>query len=491
MEDTVQGFFRGSIERAINIISTLINLVLMKNCDSVDENRIGLMVEERSTMDCGTQVDLELTSVNVPMMTDDYRKPEKADKYSAQESRDDGLNGDLMLSPPEPTLARSDPVVVATQDKQGNHRYGLVINEDIIESYNNISGRDTKAQKIKLDFRKIEKAKNRLRQKAERTGGIADEEARNEETVNHESQLGDLDEKIRDCETSIESLQRSMDFEKNWIIELVENALIEAELLKKQGCRQTDATSELTDDEDAKEAESGDDSCREAIEEPSQPQVSEEQRAQDAARDAAREGYIHFKDAYICAQYSFNFKEDSHEQNRVEYEAAVEAGEPAESQTVFDQNVLIANQDLTRGLIDAESNFFIAEEQAVQAGVLFELEQESDYGYGEDIADVEEKDLVIIPLSAAKSNSISAWIESIFEPEVVEAEEMIYVDDWESKTVQVSDSLSVVDDEPRLRRKIDQWARMGELKRRDFEFAAEDVWATPERPLKRRRTCSS
>lgn len=165
------------------------------------------------------------------------------------------------------------------------------------------------------------------------------------------------------------------------------------------------------------------------------------------------------------AQEEFDLQEERHDHEEDEFRARMEAGEDVGSPSEFDLQMLLDGRRLTRNLIEAEEELEEAKKKAMEEGVdLGDSEQSSGFadrasdGYREsreaEFAEEFDEEEILewigsVPVEAPRMEEIGVLPAEVEPPEL---------DDWDARSVDVSDSVSVVA-RGSERRRIDHWRK--------------------------------
>lgn len=157
-------------------------------------------------------------------------------------------------------------------------------------------------------------------------------------------------------------------------------------------------------------------------------------------------------------QDGFDSREVDYRNELEVYEEAVFRGTTKVTRTVFEQYAVRTLQQRTRALIDAEA----AHEQALAHGrdlgvIGNDYEQESNFV--SDPSDGYRESHDAIATATVDYDLIEAWTDQIVDAPDPNCDDMEDVDDWDAKTVGMSDSVSVVDF-TRNRKRIDRWQEL-------------------------------
>lgn len=158
-------------------------------------------------------------------------------------------------------------------------------------------------------------------------------------------------------------------------------------------------------------------------------------------------------------QDAFDARREIYDNELREYRQAVEDGTCFISQSDFDRIDLLNLRHQTTLLINAEAAHEQAKAQARALGVIGnDLYQESDFvDQEEDGGYLESQDAGL--RANVDREFIEAWCTETEDDEDQETLLGRYSDDWDAKTVEISDSISLVD-RGRNRRRIDRWREM-------------------------------
>ena len=157
-------------------------------------------------------------------------------------------------------------------------------------------------------------------------------------------------------------------------------------------------------------------------------------------------------------QELFGRQAQDNEEEVMRYREALHNGEVDFPESELHELHLEQGRQLTLNVIEAEIVFERALETAKMWGLVMEDEESDvpDRGDDNDLdSGVDPGDL---PTAAAKGDyaRIEAWVETVIDPpdeNVSEPE----IDDWDSQSVDVSSTFSMVDSHPSNRRRIDRW----------------------------------
>lgn len=155
-------------------------------------------------------------------------------------------------------------------------------------------------------------------------------------------------------------------------------------------------------------------------------------------------------------QDKFNNRRATYNNEWREYRQAVEDGTCLLSQSTFDRIDLLNVRHQTFALIDAEAAYEHAKSQARALGICGnDLDQESNF-----VDDVEDggylESLEAELLDSVDREFIEGWRTEIGGDEDDKTLQGQDSDEWDAKTVEISDSISLVD-QGRNRRRIDRW----------------------------------
>ncbi|KAK5125486.1 hypothetical protein LTR85_000596 [Meristemomyces frigidus] len=160
------------------------------------------------------------------------------------------------------------------------------------------------------------------------------------------------------------------------------------------------------------------------------------------------------------AQVAFDRREhDRAEEWQANYDA-VERGEEAadSSPEEFDLRWLKRNQELTHEVVEAETALAEAKATALAAGIEVGAEDQTS-GFVDNLEDgyrvsFEHDQIVSVP-----EPKVSKWLSNIPDQASPTSPDMVEVDEWDTQTVGISDSVSLVAEGPD-RRRIEKWRRI-------------------------------
>ncbi|KAI7566014.1 hypothetical protein KC343_g6108 [Hortaea werneckii] len=187
------------------------------------------------------------------------------------------------------------------------------------------------------------------------------------------------------------------------------------------------------------------------------PLSEEEQKTRDLA-----DSFFTAQTRLHKAQDAFDSREMRREQ---EWQANVEAGirgEEVQDSTPedFDDRWLRHTQELTREVIDAEAEVAEAKRAALEAGIDV-ANDEADSGFLDDVEDgyrlSKEQELV----DTAAGSTVKGWLDRLPSDKLDSPgfRSDADIDEWETRTIGISDSVSLVA-EGSVRRRIDKWNRI-------------------------------
>lgn len=196
-----------------------------------------------------------------------------------------------------------------------------------------------------------------------------------------------------------------------------------------------------------------------------------DEQASEAASDASNDTVISLDQLNRMATYEkvqktedwlhqvqdkFDARRTTYNNEWCEYRQAVEDGTCSVTQSTFDRMDLLNVRHQTFLLIDAEAAYEHAKSQARALGINGnDLDQESDF-----VDDVEDgeylESLEAELLTSIDRDFIEGWCTEVSDDEDEETLKGQDSDEWDAKTVDISDSISLVD-RGRNRRRIDRW----------------------------------
>jgi hypothetical protein len=157
-------------------------------------------------------------------------------------------------------------------------------------------------------------------------------------------------------------------------------------------------------------------------------------------------------------QSAFDNRQVDYERELGSFHVAVANRATSCTQSLFDCLAVRTIQRQTRALINAEADYESAVARAKALGIIANTDdQESNFI--SDISDGYHESQEALMRSAVDRNFIECWADTIVSSQPVEPEEPQEPDDWEAKTIGMSDSVSVVD-YSRNRKRIARWREM-------------------------------
>ena len=367
-----------------------------------------------------------------------------------------------------PAFTEGRPEVVLAADSENKPCFALLLTESMAEAQNDISVAVLDLQKHESALEKVNIKEMQVQRSLE--NAKANEKNENEElpiqTKQIQTKLDTLRERKDLLEKTVATLENSIESDKTRIQEAVESAMKEAGLLKEPRVPEIDSMSE-----DSEETENFDSPT--GADEPTRPKVSEEEQAILDARQDFWDAQV----AYQEAQVEFDRKEFRYEYQLKEWEAEVATGECDMTRSEFDCRNLALDQQLTGALIDAEEAFYFAKDQANDLGCFDDgWGQESYYGDSErteqSYGDGEEPEngWRSYAMGETPTARIEAWINTLDPLNSSNAAIIVDLDDdWDSRSVELWDSLSCVDYD-KYAREIVRWESHVDQNREDWQL---------------------
>ena len=202
---------------------------------------------------------------------------------------------------------------------------------------------------------------------------------------------------------------------------------------------------------------------------------------QGAARRVAREKVEDCARYYFRGQAQFDDQQRHYEDNLAKYKRGVSDGEFTFPRSEFDRQMVVYSRDLTGALIDAEAAFENAREQARALHATDSTAGLSYYGSHCETSFSSPVEHLASYNTMHDWSFVKAWRSNVGagEGNVQPAD----VDEWDARTVEISDSLSAIDNE-RYARQVVRWqAHCSEL-----DVPSETRWAVDRETLTRRRS---
>lgn len=177
-------------------------------------------------------------------------------------------------------------------------------------------------------------------------------------------------------------------------------------------------------------------------------------------RRKARQDLLFARQYLFERQLAFDNRQDDYERQCERFHDALANGTTGCTQSMFDCLAVEATRELTGALIDAEFDEESALERAKALGVLVNVgDQESNFmsEFSDGYRESQEASME----AAVDRNFITAWTDTVEDAQSEDTKELQEPDEWDAKTVGISDSVSQVD-YSRNRRRIDRWREMCE-----------------------------
>ncbi|KAK6425348.1 hypothetical protein LTR81_002376 [Elasticomyces elasticus] len=182
--------------------------------------------------------------------------------------------------------------------------------------------------------------------------------------------------------------------------------------------------------------------------------VPEEERIANAERDHLIGEFQSQQARLRVMEAAFEEREDRFEKEAAEREDKIKAGKEVESSLAFDHGQLHTTRRLARQFIEAEEGVEAAKAAAVAAGVQVPG-SDIESGFVDDVEDgylISSEDEYADTVDRKR---IEAWLGLVPECDTDEISE-VDIDDWDTRSAGMSDSLSMVADGAE-RRRIDKW----------------------------------
>ncbi|KAL2044837.1 hypothetical protein N7G274_002612 [Stereocaulon virgatum] len=201
----------------------------------------------------------------------------------------------------------------------------------------------------------------------------------------------------------------------------------------------------------------------------------------EAARRAAREKLEDCARYYFRGQAQFDDQQRHYEDNLAEYKRGVSDGDLTFSRSEFDRQMVVYSRDLTGALIDAEAAFENARDEARALHATDSTAGLSYYGSHCETSFSPPAEHFTSYSHMHDWSFVRAWRSNVEAGGgSVQAAD---VDEWDARTVEISDSLSAIDNERYVRQIVLWQAHCNEL-----EVPSETKWAVDRETLTRRRS---
>jgi hypothetical protein len=202
---------------------------------------------------------------------------------------------------------------------------------------------------------------------------------------------------------------------------------------------------------------------------------------EEMIRHAARMKLDECARFYYRGQAQFDDQKRHYEQNLAWYKQGVDEGAFTHSRSEFDRRAVVYGQELTGALIDAEAAFENAREEARALHATDSTAGLSYYGSHCETSFSPPVEHLASYNTMHDWSFVKGWRSNVAAGE--RSGQAADVDEWDARTVEISDSLSAIDNE-RYARQIVRWqAHCSEL-----EVPSETRWAVDRETLTRRRS---
>jgi hypothetical protein len=362
----------------------------------------------------------------------------------------------MRMNMSKPPLGSRYPEVVTYVDRHGEERTAIAMTKTMVWQLNTV-------------FR-CEKRIALYRKKLEDTD---DNQMRAEKIIEdiHKQLQKESDAPSFDRQHVLEELNTVkemilvLEVERDYLVSRIENAKEEMGFPQRQFFRDWE---ELLDDNNLLEPEPPESTADSAVSERIRPKYEQRRHRMPTSSEAARNAITGAQDAALEDKHEKAVRlHDAHDKLDLwndyygaeyqKYCVCVEEGKMTPARTMFDNVLLQENQEVIKELIQAENEFEEARKLAKKLEVGHnEFDQESEFLDYLDDGYRESMEAAIV--GHVDRDSIVKWMEEkdhrTFSP--------IECDTWESKTIDLSDSVSLVA-EGRERKRIDRWRSACEL----------------------------
>ena len=394
----------------------------------------------------------------------------------------------------EPSFTEGPARFIVAKDNDAKDCLALLITGRLIEVFNDNAEDERKREATESAIHKLKIRESKLQYLIESSndnaGDVVGQKGGAEKldnTVRLQSRLDKLRDKKRFLQEDLKIFGDNIAFGHTEAQHMFEKAMDQANLLRKPKC---EPIGPALDDEEEDEGEENHNDV-ETVKSTSSTEIPNEQTA-------ARKEFEEAQRALLQAQFEFDQKEYRNQIDLADFEMAAESGETDWTRSQFDRRAILVSQDLTGALIDAENAYEYAREQAEKLGVFDDgWGQSSYYGHSQcteqSLGDGQaiEGDFSSA-LSAATKDFITAWSANLDDHGHIEEFTPIEVDEWDSRTVDLSDSISAIEYGP-IKRRINDWQRWCGEHRQGWqpqEPETEDLWVVGGYVLSRRRSWS-
>ncbi len=333
-----------------------------------------------------------------------------------------------------------------------NDCLAVILTHDMVATLNDIFNGSRKVEKLEERCEDVSKEVNLARIFLDQSRGLLETVARPEETGQIEADMERADQTLRKASPRKERLEKELWIEKHnleYSRARVENLLwrvfSDAQLLNETGqANESDSDSSIN--------QNG------ATDKPSTHSDHSENTflsIEDLHRLATSEEVERTRQTLQTLQETFDDRQDEYNRDFQEYEQAIQDGSCDLPQSDFDRIYVSNMRNLTACLKAAETEHRNVMARARALGIVEnEYEQESDFVDQEDDGYRESHEAGMT--AGVDRVFIDRWIETTVESADQENDLIEEADDWDVKTVGISDSISLVA-EGRSRVRIDRW----------------------------------
>ena len=350
---------------------------------------------------------------------------------------------------------------------------------DLFECNRKMSALEGPLYHARMDVRNIEVSLQYMKASLEAIGSQESADALRRQVGLQEIDLRDVCQRLKQLEEAYCSAELELGRARNHTQYVLESAMEAADLL----IRPEPATSQkappfasaVDHGDDDNTGMDGEVARQESVNSntPSEPTGSPE----DLARQQVLERLDESWHQYVRAQAQFDSRKDLYDQNLAEYQRRAARKECLLSRSEFDRQAVVWGQQLTGALIYAEAVFDQTQEDARALKATRSTISETS-SHGSELAVPDEFDS---DDASEKRKAIDAWAANVIASNQWSGD--VEVDDWDAGTVEMWDSVSIVD-YGTYGKQIVRWQDICAK----IERPKEALWKVREEPLARRQS---
>lgn len=294
-----------------------------------------------------------------------------------------------------------------------------------------------------------------------------------------EIDLQDIRQRLKQLEEAYNSAELELGRARNHTQYVLESAMEAADLLRRPKPATTQKPPPLASavdhgDDDDNTGMDAEVARQESV--TSDTQTDPAESPEELARQEVLERLDESWHEYARAQAQFDNRKDLYDQNLAEYQRRAARKECDLSRSDFDRQALVWGQQLTGALIYAEAVFDQAQEDArAMKATRSTISEASSHGSNLSVPD----DDIGVDDASERRRAIDAWAANVIASSECSGD--VEIDDWDTGTVEMWDSVSVVD-YGTYGKQIVRWQDVCAK----IERPKEALWKVREEPLTRR-----